>query len=219
MQGWQRRAADKVEALLKEGASGAGERLRPLCVGVVGISGSGKSTGSAKLCEELSKRKIKAAVVPMDGFHIPLDRLREMGADAVCRCCKCCSRTLDRRRLRRLCSQCETQTAEARQIRLTTRPWHKPWPVASREVAGERRSCQDLIMPRCVVSSLSPLSSLLSPSPHLPYPSSPLPSPPLLPLPLSSLSLSLPPLPSPLSPLPHSHVRQSRETQSLEPSS
>lgn len=76
---WYGRAADEVETCLKEHGGGS-----PLVVGVVGICGSGKSTGSSKLVEELSKRKIVAVVVPMDGFHIPMEKLREMGAEAVC---------------------------------------------------------------------------------------------------------------------------------------
>ncbi|WP_157602694.1 metallophosphoesterase [Rathayibacter sp. Leaf296] len=55
---------------------GETRRGRPLLVvGITGSPGSGKST----LAEELHRRTPRSVVLPLDGYHLPQSRLRELG--------------------------------------------------------------------------------------------------------------------------------------------
>lgn len=51
------------------------ERPNAFLVGVAGIPGSGKTT----LCRELALRLPHAAILPMDGYHLPRSQLDEVG--------------------------------------------------------------------------------------------------------------------------------------------
>lgn len=64
--------ADEVADLVR---AAAGERARTL-VGIAGAPGAGKSTLAAALIDRLGS---EAALLPMDGFHLPQARLVELG--------------------------------------------------------------------------------------------------------------------------------------------
>ena len=53
--------------------SGHGDGAAPFVIGIAGVPGSGKSTSAKNLCEKLGDQAI---CLPMDGFHFPLDFLR-----------------------------------------------------------------------------------------------------------------------------------------------
>lgn len=65
--------ADRVAAMQ---ASGTGERV---ILGIVGEPGAGKSTVAAALVGELTQRGTRAALVPMDGFHLANSALARLG--------------------------------------------------------------------------------------------------------------------------------------------
>lgn len=65
--------ADRVAALQ---ASGTGERV---ILGIVGEPGAGKSTVAVALVGELTQRGRRAALVPMDGFHLANSALARLG--------------------------------------------------------------------------------------------------------------------------------------------
>lgn len=65
--------ADLIE---ERGAICAAERF---VVGVVGAPGAGKTTLAQLLHVELGSRGHPAAILPMDGFHLPQATLRELG--------------------------------------------------------------------------------------------------------------------------------------------
>jgi pantothenate kinase len=48
-------------------------------VGIAGAPGVGKSTVAARLATRLDGAGFASAVLPMDGFHLPQERLRELG--------------------------------------------------------------------------------------------------------------------------------------------
>jgi pantothenate kinase len=66
------RSVDDVVATVREVASGTPRTV----VGIAGAPGAGKSTLAAALVERLGTA---AALLPMDGFHLPQRRLVELG--------------------------------------------------------------------------------------------------------------------------------------------
>jgi pantothenate kinase len=62
-------------AAIGQAVTAASSPNRPTIVGIVGAPGAGKST----IAEELSRELGDAAVLPMDGFHLPQSRLVELG--------------------------------------------------------------------------------------------------------------------------------------------
>jgi pantothenate kinase len=50
---------------------------RPFLVGIIGIPGSGKSTSSEIIKAFLDVNEERSIVMPMDGFHLPLQKLAE----------------------------------------------------------------------------------------------------------------------------------------------
>lgn len=67
---------DAVQAVLPQFLALTG--LRKL-IAIAGSPGSGKSTVAAALCSALTAQERKAAVVPMDGFHLDNTLLRQRG--------------------------------------------------------------------------------------------------------------------------------------------
>ena len=68
------RLTDKLRPRLER----TGDSATPHWVGVAGGPGSGKSTVAETVCERLNRISPDSAIViPMDGFHIPQDRLME----------------------------------------------------------------------------------------------------------------------------------------------
>ena len=67
-------ALDEIETRL--------ENAPRIIVALTGAPASGKSTLSTELLRRLQLKKISAAVVPMDGFHLDNDILDEMGMRA-----------------------------------------------------------------------------------------------------------------------------------------
>lgn len=67
--------ADELVAWIRTRADAAPHRFM---IGLAGPPGSGKSTISARLADEMD-----AAIVPMDGFHLPNDVLEDRGLRAV----------------------------------------------------------------------------------------------------------------------------------------
>lgn len=66
---WEPNAAKQIVQIQKN----RGDQTRPLMVGVVGIPGSGKSTSSDILASLLEN----SIVMPMDGYHYSMEKLRE----------------------------------------------------------------------------------------------------------------------------------------------
>ena len=74
-------SVEELACAVRATAAEAGGEL--VLVGVAGIPGSGKTT----LCASLAERLPSALALPMDGFHLPLERLKEFTdpADALYR--------------------------------------------------------------------------------------------------------------------------------------
>jgi pantothenate kinase len=68
---------DLVDRVL--GLREALEGTRPVLLGVTGEPGAGKSTFAASLVADLLERKIRAVLVPMDGFHLANVALAALG--------------------------------------------------------------------------------------------------------------------------------------------
>lgn len=68
-------AADRAATAVVAAADG---RAR-LVVGIAGSPGAGKSTFAVELAARLDGDGVPAALVPMDGFHLPQARLVELG--------------------------------------------------------------------------------------------------------------------------------------------
>ncbi|MFC0680459.1 nucleoside/nucleotide kinase family protein [Lysobacter korlensis] len=63
---------DEVVTSVRDAAAGSGRTV----VGIAGAPGAGKSTLAARLVERLGA---EAALLPMDGFHLPQRRLVDLG--------------------------------------------------------------------------------------------------------------------------------------------
>ena len=68
-----------LDALADDVAARAATHEGRLVVGLVGPPGSGKSTVAKRLVERLGRREVAAVRIPMDGFHLADEALRERG--------------------------------------------------------------------------------------------------------------------------------------------
>lgn len=68
-----------LDALADDVAARAAMHEGRLVVGLVGPPGSGKSTVAKRLVERLGRRGLAAVRIPMDGFHLADEALRERG--------------------------------------------------------------------------------------------------------------------------------------------
>ena len=73
------RLMDPVERIVDLAADRVAHGQRRVLLGLVGAPGVGKSTLAETAVDALETRGIRSRVLPMDGFHLPQARLRELG--------------------------------------------------------------------------------------------------------------------------------------------
>lgn len=72
---WELSIAQQIERLLHQNVTPHKQSI-PVMIGIVGIPGSGKSTSARLLSEILWKNNVSNLVIPMDGYHYSISKLK-----------------------------------------------------------------------------------------------------------------------------------------------